>query len=273
VTSYYIWSANGSVQGSAENRPIVLTVRAQQPEPGRRLNASVGQALEITHTGSSDGRVIATVIDPAEITGDDYEVVFEERNEAGGGRRLFWHLLDTTRDDTLLASQSKQANDPEDLAFLNTDGLLVQVLAGSDEAPNRSGDAFFFSSKTLAPVVDPTRRQQDALALVNVFPNPYVGLSRLDRSVLFRHIRFTHLPPNTTIRIYNLAGTLARTLRPARQVGQYMDWDLLNEINIPVASGIYLAHVQMPGAGSKVLKLVIVQGELFPEPPRHTRLL
>ena len=127
--------------------------------------------------------------------------------------------------------------------------------------PNRPGaDEFVFSTRSVAS--DPgnaARKKVDALALVNVFPNPYVGLNRLERNNNHRFVRFTHLPSNTTIRIFNLAGTLARTLWPEQQVGQDMDWDLLNKYNKRVASGIYLAYVEMPGVGAKVLKLVIVQ--------------
>jgi len=43
-----------------------------------------------------------------------------------------------------------------------------------------------------------------------------------------------------------------------------MRWDLLNRFNFPVASGMYIAHVEMtlPSDGStftKVLKLAIIQ--------------
>jgi len=33
-----------------------------------------------------------------------------------------------------------------------------------------------------------------------------------------------------------------------------LDWDLKNERNIPIAGGVYIIHVEVPGAGEKVLK-------------------
>jgi hypothetical protein len=36
-----------------------------------------------------------------------------------------------------------------------------------------------------------------------------------------------------------------------------LDWTLTNNANIPIASGIYLIHVQVPGIGERVLKAFI----------------
>ena len=40
-----------------------------------------------------------------------------------------------------------------------------------------------------------------------------------------------------------------------------MKWDLLNQNGFPVASGIYIIHIEMPNFGSKILKLALVQEE------------
>ncbi|WP_255307868.1 hypothetical protein [Candidatus Kryptonium thompsonii] len=34
-----------------------------------------------------------------------------------------------------------------------------------------------------------------------------------------------------------------------------------NEAGVPVASGIYIVHVDVPGVGSKILKVVVFQRE------------
>ncbi len=34
----------------------------------------------------------------------------------------------------------------------------------------------------------------------------------------------------------------------------YIDWDLKNNAFIPIASGVYLIHVDVPGVGETVLK-------------------
>ena len=33
-----------------------------------------------------------------------------------------------------------------------------------------------------------------------------------------------------------------------------IDWDLKNQANIPIASGIYLIHITAPGIGERVIK-------------------
>jgi hypothetical protein len=33
-----------------------------------------------------------------------------------------------------------------------------------------------------------------------------------------------------------------------------LDWDLKNSKNIPIASGTYIIHVNVPGVGEKILK-------------------
>ncbi|MEN9441702.1 MAG: hypothetical protein RLZ33_1779, partial [Bacteroidota bacterium] len=34
----------------------------------------------------------------------------------------------------------------------------------------------------------------------------------------------------------------------------YQDWNLTNNQNIPVASGVYLIHVDVPGVGERIIK-------------------
>ena len=33
-----------------------------------------------------------------------------------------------------------------------------------------------------------------------------------------------------------------------------LDWDLKNHVNVPVASGVYLIHVDVPNIGERTLK-------------------
>jgi len=34
----------------------------------------------------------------------------------------------------------------------------------------------------------------------------------------------------------------------------FQDWDLKNQSGIPIASGLYIIHVDAPGIGEKILK-------------------
>ena len=56
------------------------------------------------------------------------------------------------------------------------------------------------------------------------------------------------------IRIYTVDGTLVRTLGPTPVNQTYVDWDLHNQTGIPIAGGMYLIHVSVPGIGDRVIK-------------------
>jgi hypothetical protein len=105
---------------------------------------------------------------------------------------------------------------------------------------------------------------------VNVFPNPYYGMNRAEETRSQRFVTFSHLPWHATIRLFNLAGVLVKTIRKDDD-SQFTRWDLNNENGLPAASGLYLAHLQLSDAkgislGEKTLKLMLVREEqLFNE--------
>jgi photosystem II stability/assembly factor-like uncharacterized protein len=98
--------------------------------------------------------------------------------------------------------------------------------------------------------------------LVNVFPNPYYGLNRAEVDRLHKFITFNHLPAKATIRIFNIAGVMVRTIVKDDET-QFATWDLTNERGLPVGGGIYLAHIELTDKqgvdlGTKELKLMII---------------
>ena len=111
------------------------------------------------------------------------------------------------------------------------------------------------------------------LGQINVVPNPYYSYSQYETSSqLETKVRIVNLPTGIEngrpqgclIRIYTVDGTLVRTLGPtavSREVttGHYaesttVDWDLHNQSGIPIAGGMYLIHVSVPGIGERVIK-------------------
>lgn len=93
---------------------------------------------------------------------------------------------------------------------------------------------------------------------ITVFPNPYFGAQGLETNKYQRFVRFTGMPSSATIRIFSLAGVLIREIVKDAN-SQYVDWDLQNRSGLPVASGIYIAYIDMPGIGTKILKLAVIQ--------------
>jgi hypothetical protein len=82
-------------------------------------------------------------------------------------------------------------------------------------------------------------------------------------------VTFNHLPYDVTVRIFNLAGTLVKTIRKY-DVSQFTTWDLNNENGLQAAAGLYIAHLELKDGsgrdlGEKILKLMIIPEDQSPE--------
>ena len=119
-------------------------------------------------------------------------------------------------------------------------------------------DGFTFS--TTAPTVGDNTLAESDVEKINVFPNPYFGVHENESSRFDKFVTFNHLPPEATIRIFSLGGEMARVINKDDE-SQFLRWDLTNEGGFPVASGIYIVHIDMGTLGSKILKLALVQEE------------
>ena len=98
---------------------------------------------------------------------------------------------------------------------------------------------------------------------INVFPNPYYGVNTEEINKYNRFVTFNHLPDLATVRIFTLAGVLVKTIDKT-EPGQFLRWDLANQDGLPVASGLYIAYIELKTTdgtdlGTKILKLAIVQ--------------
>lgn len=132
---------------------------------------------------------------------------------------------------------------------------------------NQGVNKYAFSTHNLAPETNDADVAKSALDLIRVVPNPYYAYSIYEKSQLDNRVKITNLPPNCTVTIYAPDGTVVRkfTRDVAADVSQgasleetnldtSLDWDLKNQKNIPVASGIYIIHIAAPGIGEKVIK-------------------
>ncbi len=123
--------------------------------------------------------------------------------------------------------------------------------------PNSTSDVFRIATATYAPSAGPELAKASA-EKVGVFPNPYYTQNALESNRFQKFVTFNNLPPKATIRIFNLAGHLVRTLEK-NSTSQFFQWDLTNERNFPVSSGIYVCYVDMPDLGvTKILKLAVI---------------
>jgi hypothetical protein len=130
-----------------------------------------------------------------------------------------------------------------------------RVIAGIDE--------FTFSTEAKTQSTETAKLDVDK---IKVFPNPYYAYHSQETNRAERFVTFTHLPDKATIRIFNLAGTQVRKLvkTPGDGIGQFLKWDLNNDSGLPVASGFYIAYVDMPDINkTKAVKFFILQRKIF----------
>jgi hypothetical protein len=155
---------------------------------------------------------------------------------------------------------------------LNLSPNRTSAQIAGNAAINRNVPAYQFIINPSDAVLENLATAQDArksyvdsiLALVNVVPNPYYSYSDYETaSQLETKVRIINLPTGIdengnkagcSIRIYTVDGTLVRTLGPTPVNTTYVDWDLHNQTGIPIAGGVYLIHVTVPGIGERVIK-------------------
>ncbi len=91
------------------------------------------------------------------------------------------------------------------------------------------------------------------LDIIQVVPNPYYGYSEYEESRLDNKVKLTNLPDNCTITIYNMAGQLVKVINKSNSITS-LNWDMTNMKGVPISSGVYIIHIEVPDVGEKILK-------------------
>jgi hypothetical protein len=124
---------------------------------------------------------------------------------------------------------------------------------------------YSFSTTGLAPK-HTADLGKSALDLAGVVPNPYYAISAYENSQLDNRVKLINLPTKCEVKIYTLDGTLVRKFdkddsyntsaaeKNTAYPTTFIDWDLKNDKGIPIASGVYLIHINAYDKGEKVLK-------------------
>lgn len=135
---------------------------------------------------------------------------------------------------------------------------------------NDSFPLYSFSTNDLVPSTGDKEQAKSALDIINVVPNPYYAYSQYEKNQLDYRVKIVNLPPKCNVSIFTPSGTLIRKFnrdvaanntgggiydpRADLNLESSIDWDLKNSAGIPVASGLYLIHVEAPGVGEKTIK-------------------
>jgi hypothetical protein len=109
-------------------------------------------------------------------------------------------------------------------------------------------------------------QNSEALANVNVVPNPYYAYSGYESNAFTNVVKLTNLPARAIINIYSLDGKFIKKyerdelIKPIGgknpsnrnvQVFPDLEWDMKNFQGVPVASGVYLIHISAPELGEE----------------------
>jgi hypothetical protein len=121
------------------------------------------------------------------------------------------------------------------------------------QAENNWNPLYTFTTRDVAATTNSNEELTSFLDNINVVPNPYYAYSNYEANKVDNRIKIINLPEECTISIYSINGVLIRQFQKADPL-TYLDWDLKNYINIPISSGVYIIHVDVPGAGEKILK-------------------
>ncbi len=110
---------------------------------------------------------------------------------------------------------------------------------------------------------------ESALDQIKVVPNPYYGFSDYEQSQFTTTVKITNLPAQCIVTIFSLDGKFIRQYRrdevgavpdgvnraiKRQQISPALEWDLRNNRGIPIASGIYLVHIDAGELGERTIK-------------------
>jgi hypothetical protein len=139
-------------------------------------------------------------------------------------------------------------------AGMPAEGTVVRFVTNKINKPN---DLFTFN----APAVieeDIAADSEYDMASIKVVPNPYFNQSLYESDQFNRELRFTNLPYECEIMVFNLAGDHIVTLDKEPSDQSYYIWEgMYTKHGLPLASGVYIYRVTTPEGGEQVGKMAI----------------
>ncbi len=108
-------------------------------------------------------------------------------------------------------------------------------------------------------------RMSEELNKILVVPNPYILGSTYEKSLSENVVKITHLPPKCRVAIYGIDGSLIKIFNRnfdesiLESEGATQIWDLTNQKNQAINSGVYLIHIEAEEVGEIVRKFFYVK--------------
>jgi hypothetical protein len=113
-----------------------------------------------------------------------------------------------------------------------------------------------FNTSSIAPKINNSKAANKAMDMVNVSPNPYYAYSGYEDpgNALDNKVKIINTPKKCIVSIYTQSGFLVRRIPKDDDSKTYIEWDLRNDANVPISSGVYLIHIEAPGIGERIIK-------------------
>ena len=176
--------------------------------------------------------------------GKTYSVAYINTTQTWGGKKVVYN------DSTYLPGQQFVVDGNISLIFSSASNKARVIEA---DAVNSFNPIYRFSTDDIVATTGDVNVAQNAMDAIRAVPNPYYGKSTYETNQLDNRVKITNLPQQATISIFSVSGTLIRKLKKDDSMTS-IDWDLKNDYGVPIASGLYVIHINSPGIGEKIIK-------------------
>lgn len=142
--------------------------------------------------------------------------------------------------------------------FLSTDVRMSMRVSHPYQTKEFTGinnglPAYRFTTDGVQSVYNDLSTATSALDQIRIVPNPYYAYSEYETNSIDNRVKITNLPEVCNITIFNMNGGVVRQLSKANDL-TFQDWNLKNHLGVPIASGMYIVHIEVPGVGEKIIK-------------------
>ncbi|MEW6652205.1 MAG: T9SS type A sorting domain-containing protein [Bacteroidota bacterium] len=243
-------TTNNNINYYYETDFIKCKARPAQNADGIQYSLIPGYLLDLRHTAGNNSDYIFYLygINPGKFGNYEYEITFKKVNS-----ELKLNLKNLTTGKEIFINEPITFYDQ----YPMFDGIVLKIDRQNQiHRPLTEADVYRFSTKESIRIAS---LHEEDLTAINVFPNPFYGLNRMDTQSSDKFVTFTHLPHKALIRIFNLSGQLVRILEK-NSTAKTITWNLSNNDGWQIPGGFYIARIELPDYGKiKTLKMIIIQ--------------
>ena len=215
-----------------------VTVKLRVAKPFKQYETSLSNTFYERSTSQNPDLVNDTLQD-----GKTYTVAYINTTQTWGGKKVVYN------DSTYLPGQQFVVDENISVIFTSSSNKARVIEA---DAVNSFNPIYRFSTDDIVATTGNLNAAKDAMDNIRAVPNPYYGKSTYETNQLDNRVKITNLPQKATISIFSVSGTLIRKLKKDDNMTS-IDWDLKNDYGIPIASGLYVIHINSPGIGEKII--------------------